>query len=63
MPRRRQPRRIVELEVQLTTARAELQPKLDAVAPAREAAVAAESARIVAAEAACRVARDLEPVW
>jgi hypothetical protein len=32
------------------------------VAPAREAAVAAESARIVAAEAARQVARDLEPV-
>ena len=51
-----------EIEAQLAAAKAELQPKLDAVAPAREAAVAAETARVVAAEAARKVARDLEPV-
>ncbi len=54
--------RVAELEAQLAATKAELQPKLDAVAPAREAAVAAEAARLVAAEAAREVARDLEPV-
>ena len=53
---------VAELEAQLATAKAELQPKLDAVAPAREAAAAAETARVVAAEAARKVARDLEPI-
>jgi hypothetical protein len=37
-------------------------PKFDAVASAREAAVAAETARVVAAEAARKAALDLEPV-
>jgi hypothetical protein len=46
----------------LAAAKAELQPKLDAVVAAREAAVAAENARVVAAEAARKAARDLEPV-
>src|SRR5215208_2382980 len=50
--------RIAELESQWAAAKAELQPKLDAVGPAREAAAAAESARILAAEAA----REIEPV-
>ena len=54
--------RIAELEMQWATAQAELQPKLDAVAPAREAASAAEIARVAAAEAAREAARDLEPV-
>src|SRR5215211_5354230 len=54
--------RIAELESQWAAAKAELQPKLDAVAPAREAAAAAESARISAAEAARDAARELEPV-
>ena len=54
--------RVAELEAQLAAANAELQPKLDAVAPAREAAVAAETARVVAVEAARKVARDLAPV-
>jgi len=54
--------RIAELEVQLAAARAELQPKLDALAPAREASVAAETARVVAAEKALQTSRDLEPV-
>src|SRR5262249_7895934 len=40
----------------------ELQPKLDAVAPAREAAMTAEAARIAAEAAAREAARELEPV-
>src|SRR5262245_36502536 len=44
--------RIAELQSQLAAARTELQPKLDAVAPAREAAVAAEAARVGATAAA-----------
>jgi hypothetical protein len=54
--------RIEELQAQLAAANAELQPKLDAVAPAREAAVTAEAARVVAAEAAREFARALQPV-
>jgi L,D-transpeptidase catalytic domain len=54
--------RIVELQAQWAAVKAELQPKLDAVAPARAAAVAAETARVAAAEAAREVARELEPV-
>jgi len=54
--------RISELEAQLVAGKSELQPKLDAVAVAREAAAAAESARVVAVEAARKAARDLEPV-
>ena len=51
-----------ELEAQLAVAKAELQPKLDAVATVRAAAVAAEHARVAAAEAARQTARDQEPV-
>ena len=54
--------KIEELQAQLAAASAELQPKLDAVAPAREAAVSAEAARVVAAEAAREAARALQPV-
>jgi len=54
--------RAAELEAQWATAKAELQPKFDAVASAREAAVMAETARVVAAEAARKAALDLEPV-
>jgi hypothetical protein len=54
--------RIEELQAQWAAANAELQPKLDAVAPAREAAVTAEAARVVAAEAARELARALQPV-
>ncbi len=54
--------RIAEVQVQLAAARAELQPKLDAVTATREAAAAAETARVAAAEAARQVARELEPV-
>jgi hypothetical protein len=54
--------RIEELQAQWAAANAELQPKLDAVAPAREAAVTAEAARVAAAEAARELARALQPV-
>jgi L,D-transpeptidase-like protein len=54
--------RVAELQDQWTAAKAELQPKLDAVTAAREAALAAENARIAAAEAARQAARELEPV-
>ena len=54
--------KIEELQAQLAAASAELQPKLDAVAPAREAAVSAEAARVVATEAAREAARALQPV-
>jgi hypothetical protein len=54
--------RIQELEGQSSAAKAELQPKLDALAAAREAAVAAETARVAAAETARQFARSREPV-
>jgi hypothetical protein len=53
---------VAELEAQLGAAKAELQPKLDAVTAAREAASAAEIARVAAAEAARKLARNLAPV-
>jgi L,D-transpeptidase catalytic domain len=52
----------VELSARLAAAKAELQPKLDAVGPAREALVAAEAARAAADEEARKTARDLEPM-
>lgn len=54
--------RIAELETQLATGKAEVQPKLDAVAVAREAAAVAERARVAAAEAARKATRALDPV-
>jgi hypothetical protein len=54
--------KVAELQVQWDAAKADLQPKLDAVTSAREAAAAAETARAAAAEAARQVARELEPV-
>ena len=54
--------RVEELQAQLDTANAALQPKLDAVAPARETARTAEAARAAAAEAAREFARGLQPV-
>jgi hypothetical protein len=54
--------RIVELQAQWAVAKADLQPKLDAVAPARAAAASAEAMRVAAARAAQVAARDLEPV-
>jgi len=53
---------LADVEAQLGSAKAQLQPKLDAVAAAREAASAAETARVVAVEAARKAARDLEPI-
>jgi hypothetical protein len=52
--------RIADLQAQLAAAKAELQPKLDAVTTARQAAVAAEAARVAAAAAAREVMRELE---
>ena len=54
--------RLDELQQQSTDAKARLQPKLDALASAREAAVAAKSAKTAAAEALRQTARTLEPV-
>jgi hypothetical protein len=54
--------RIAELQAQRTAAKAELQPMLDAVAPAREAAVAAEAVRVAAVQALRELASELEPV-
>jgi L,D-transpeptidase catalytic domain len=54
--------KIAELEAQLASAEAELQPQINALAAAREAARAAEAARAEAAEAARAAARVLEPV-
>ena len=53
---------VTEFEAQVAAAKAKLQPKLDAAASAREAAVEAEKMRAAAAEAAREAARDLEPV-
>ena len=53
---------ISETEAELASAKAELQPRLDAVVAAREAAITAENARVVAAEAASKAARELEPL-
>jgi hypothetical protein len=55
-------KKIADLEAQLAAAKAELQPKLDAVTAAREALVVAETARVAAVEAARQVAGDREPV-
>jgi L,D-transpeptidase catalytic domain len=54
--------RIAELQAQWDAAKTELQPKLDALAAARDAAVAAETAQAAAAEAARQAARETEPV-
>jgi hypothetical protein len=53
---------IDEFEAQLISAKAQLQPKLEAVAAAREAARATETARAVAAETVRKLTRDLEPI-
>jgi len=54
--------RVTELQIQLAAAKADLQPKLDALTSARDAAAVAETARVAATEAARQVARGLEPV-
>jgi hypothetical protein len=53
--------KIAELQLQWDAAKAELQPKLDAVTAAREVAAAAETARAAAAEVSRQLARELEP--
>jgi hypothetical protein len=50
---------VIDVEPQLASAQTQLQPKLDAVAAARGAA---EAARLVAADAARKAARNLEPI-
>jgi hypothetical protein len=55
-------KKITDLEAQLAAAKAGLQPKLDALTTAREAAVVAETAQVAAAEAAREVAHESEPV-
>ena len=52
----------IELSARLATAKAELQPKLDAVGPAREAWWQPRPARAAASEEARKTARDLEPI-
>ncbi|NOJ40270.1 L,D-transpeptidase family protein [Bradyrhizobium sp. WSM 1791] len=54
--------RLAELQAQWEAAKADLQQKRDAVTSTREAAVAAETARAKAAEAARQIARELQPV-
>jgi hypothetical protein len=54
--------KIAELQLQWDVANADLQQRLDAVTSAREAAAAAETARVAAAEVARQVARELQPV-
>jgi hypothetical protein len=54
--------KVAELQTALDAARADVQPKLDAVQPAREAAAVAEAARVGAATAAREAARELAPV-
>ena len=54
--------KIAELQLQWDVAKAGLQQRLDAVTSAREAAAAAETARIAAAEAVRQIERELQPV-
>jgi hypothetical protein len=54
--------KIAELDAQLAPAEAELQPKINALATARKAVIAAEAARVEAEEVAHALARAPEPV-
>ena len=54
--------KVAELQAQWDAAKAELQPKIDAVAPARDAAVAADTARAAATKAAREAAHEADPV-
>ena len=54
--------KIAELEAQLAPAEAELQPKINAVAAAREAAAAAEAARVASGGGSECCSPALEPV-
>ncbi|WP_426528907.1 L,D-transpeptidase family protein [Bradyrhizobium sp. McL0615] len=53
--------KIAELQLQWDVANVDLQLRLDAATSAREAAAAAETARVAAAEAARQVASELQP--
>jgi hypothetical protein len=53
---------LAERQENLAEAKADLQAKQDSLRSAREAALAAESGRVMAAEAARQAARELEPV-
>ena len=54
--------RIAELEAQIESAKANLQPKLDALNAARQAALSAENAQAATAEAARQAAHQLAPM-
>jgi hypothetical protein len=54
--------KVAEINAKVANAETELQPKLDALASARDAAVTAEAARATAAQLARETARDLQPV-
>jgi hypothetical protein len=54
--------KIAELQLQWDVANVDLQLRLDAATSAREAAAAAETARVAAAEAARQIASELQPV-
>jgi lipoprotein-anchoring transpeptidase ErfK/SrfK len=54
--------KVAELQLQRDTANMNLQLRLDAAASARDAATAAETARVVAVDAARQVANELQPV-
>jgi hypothetical protein len=54
--------KIAELQLQWDVANVDLQLRLDAATSARDAAAAAETARVAAAEAASRVQRENQPV-
>ena len=54
--------KVAEINGRVANAETELQPKLDALAAARDAAVTAEAARATATELARETARDLQPV-
>jgi len=54
--------KIAELQLQWDVANVDMQLRLDAATSAREAAAAAETARVKAAEAARQIARELQPV-
>ena len=54
--------KIAELQLQWDVANVDLQLRLDAATSARDAAATAETARVVAAEAAREVARENQPV-
>jgi hypothetical protein len=54
--------KIAELQLQWDVANVDLHLRLDAVTSARDAAAAAETARVAAAEAARQVASELQPI-